>query len=286
MNLRVVQFLPNNDAHAFDEVAEMLVASLADLSHDVEFGINEPSTSRLNIFLGCNLLRPSAALFKYDYIAFQSEQLFEGSPWWKLGNLHPILQRAKAVWDYSPANIEFLSSKGIPAAHLPIGFHPVLQRIRKPIEPPEHDVLFYGSRNERRNTILAGVSALPSQPVVTALFGAYGKQRDAQIARARINMNIHYYEAMVFEAVRVSYLLNNGAFTISESSPAYPWPGVDLPMADALDIPNLCQVYLEDESERNRIAALCREQFADLYPMTKLVEGALSGATVQACNAA
>jgi hypothetical protein len=45
----------------------------------------------------------------------------------------------------------------------------------------------------------------------------YGQARDALVARARIQLNVHYYEAKVFEVVRVSYLLANGRFVVSET---------------------------------------------------------------------
>jgi len=37
-------------------------------------------------------------------------------------------------------------------------------------------------------------------------FGVYGKERDEFIARSKLLLNIHYYSAKIFEAVRVSYL--------------------------------------------------------------------------------
>ncbi|MHC4843687.1 MAG: hypothetical protein ACYTEE_07795, partial [Planctomycetota bacterium] len=51
---------------------------------------------------------------------------------------------------------------------------------------------------------------------VEALFGVYGVERDHYISRAKIVLNIHFYETKVFEIVRVSYLLANKKFVISE----------------------------------------------------------------------
>jgi hypothetical protein len=52
---------------------------------------------------------------------------------------------------------------------------------------------------------------------VESAFGCYGEERDALIARARIVLNVHYYESKVFEVVRVSYLLANRKCVLSES---------------------------------------------------------------------
>ncbi len=67
---------------------------------------------------------------------------------------------------------------------------------------------------ERRQDILA---ALRQRGIHTeVLFGAYGTRRDRAIARAKIVLNMHYHESKVFEVVRVSYLLANGRFVVSE----------------------------------------------------------------------
>ena len=50
------------------------------------------------------------------------------------------------------------------------------------------------------------------------MFGAYGKERDDLIARAKVVLNVHFYEAKVLEMVRVSYLLANRCCVLSEIS--------------------------------------------------------------------
>jgi hypothetical protein len=51
------------------------------------------------------------------------------------------------------------------------------------------------------------------------LFGVYGEQRDAIIARSKLVLNIHYYPAKIFEIVRISWLLANAVCVVSEDSP-------------------------------------------------------------------
>ena len=51
---------------------------------------------------------------------------------------------------------------------------------------------------------------------VEAVFGAYGAPRDHLISVSRLILNLHYYEAKVFEIVRVSYLLANRRAVVSE----------------------------------------------------------------------
>jgi hypothetical protein len=90
---------------------------------------------------------------------------------------------------------------------------PELTRI-KPAPEEDIDILLYGSLNERRLNILKQLHNIGLK--VEALFGVYGKQRDHYISRSKIVLNIHYYEAKVFEIVRVYYLLANKKFVISE----------------------------------------------------------------------
>ena len=68
--------------------------------------------------------------------------------------------------------------------------------------------------NGRRRAILEALSALGLR--VHVAFGVYGEQRDRLVARSKVILNIHYYQAKVFEIVRVSYLLANRCCVVSE----------------------------------------------------------------------
>ena len=61
----------------------------------------------------------------------------------------------------------------------------------------------------RRACVINTLSGRPSGANVIPVFGLYGPPRDALIARSKIILNMHLYDAKVFEIVRVSYLLAN-----------------------------------------------------------------------------
>lgn len=123
------------------------------------------------------------------------------------------LFRRHQVWDYSQANAARYPELGLaPPRVVPIGWVPELSRIEPAAE--EIDVLFYGSMNERRRAILEALTARGLR--VHVAFGVYGEARDRLVARSRIVLNIHFYEAKVFEIVRVSYLLANRCCVVSE----------------------------------------------------------------------
>ena len=83
---------------------------------------------------------------------------------------------------------------------MPIGYAPQLTRIAPAAE--DVDVLFVGSLNDRRRTVLDALEAKGAK--VERVFGVYGPERDGWLARAKICLNLHFYEARVFEVVRVS----------------------------------------------------------------------------------
>lgn len=120
------------------------------------------------------------------------------------------------VWDYAKENIALLRRAGLARlALLPICHHPWLTRIPRNMRK-DIDVLFIGSLNERRRKTLQEMHA--AGMAVVSLFNKYGGERDAVMSRAKIMLNMHFYEARIFEAVRVSYYLSNGLCVLSEGS--------------------------------------------------------------------
>ncbi len=64
---------------------------------------------------------------------------------------------------------------------------------------PEIDVLFYGWLNRAPPAILGGLRAAGLK--VVHLFGAYGEERDAAIANAKVLLNLHFYEDSIHELI-------------------------------------------------------------------------------------
>ena len=191
-------------SHAFDEVAIGLHAGFRALGLDAEVVHDSSRLGDVTIVLGCNLLKavapppPDKRL-----ILFNLEQITPNSAW--LTQDYLALLGRYPVWDYSQGNIAELARMGIKAQHCGIGYAPELTRIAP--APEDIDVLFVGSVNERRLIVLKQLAAQGIN--VDARFNLYGAERDAFVARARIVLNVHFYDARLFEIVRVSYLLAN-----------------------------------------------------------------------------
>jgi len=204
---------PPNYIHsqAFDEVALGFNAAFRALGLECEL-VREPSRlGDVTIVLGANLLHAVPVPPGKRLILFNLEQITPGSPW--LTDAYLALLRRYPVWDYSEGNIAELARMGISATHCGIGYVPELTRIMPTTE--DIDVLFVGSVNDRRLTVL---KQLATQGVnVEARFNVYGAERDAFLARSKIMLNVHFYESRLFEIVRVSYLLANRKCVVSET---------------------------------------------------------------------
>ena len=237
---------------AFREVAESLVFALRGLGQDAIHS-SVPVAGRRAIVLGSNLLATHPLPLPPDAILYNLEQIEPGSAWMTPALLD--LFRRHEVWDYSARNAARYAELGLPAPRVvPIGYVPELTRIAPADE--DIDVLFYGSVNERRQAVLSALAARGLR--VHAPFGVYGEERDRLVARARVVLNVHYYEAKVFEIVRVSYLLANRRCVVSERGAAEEeerdFEG-GVAFARYQDLAETCARLCGDPDARGRIAS-------------------------------
>lgn len=259
-------------SQAFAEVAASTHQALLELGHDSIVSNRLDNRRRRHIVLGANLLPRHPQALPADAIVFNLEQVTPGSKWFTDAYLQ-ILSRHH-VWDYSDGNIAALRALGIPAAHVPIGFAPGLARIER--QPEDIDVLFYGSLNERRRRILDELRARGLR--VEAAFGLYGRERDALIARARIVLNMHFYESKVFEIVRVSYLLANGVCVVSEAGAD---PALEAPFAAGIAfepyerLAERCAALVADPVTRSQVALRGQQLFRNM-PMAPGLAAAIA----------
>ncbi len=271
---------PPGYAHAavFDDITASLCGALVDLGHAAQIVRDPSAIAGQAIVLGANLLamRPDVlASLPSDAIIYNLEQIDPGSPWCGR-ELIDLLSRSR-VADYSPLNIDRLEELGVHgAALLEVGHHPSLERIDPLRGNEDIDVLFYGSLNDRRSRVLEQLQHAGA--AVHHAFGVYGAERDALIARSRIVLNVHHFNARVFEIVRVSYLLANGCFVVSETGDDQ---HLESPFADGVafapyeDLAETCLAFLANPSARTSVAERGRAAFR-ARPQTTFTETALA----------
>jgi hypothetical protein len=250
------------------DVARLLFFSFESLGHRVTLQTNSFDPAATNIVIGYERLPPDAIPPGVRYIPYQLEQMStEGA------NVTPlmiqILRSAAEIWDYNPQNAQALAQLGVRHVKLlPLGFHDKLATIPPAVE--DIDVLFYGMMNPRRMNILEQIAGLCS---VRHLQFVYGPDRDAWISRAKLVVNIHFYEAKVAEQVRVSYLLNNRRCVVSETSQ---WdPLADLCVTAPYEhLAQTCIDLVKNALRRLEIARSAFERFRQ-RPMTEYLRQVL-----------
>jgi len=246
---------------AFREIAETLQFGLRSLGHTAEIRENAVDPGATNIILGAHLL-PASALRQLpeEAIIYNLEQLGGA----RLSPEYYELGRRHRIWDYDLANLaqwNELHCKYSPV-HVPIGYVPELKRIAAR-QPQDIDVLFYGSLNERRNRILDQLGN--SGVKVHKLFGVYGEQRDALIARSKLVLNIHFYQTKIFEIARMSYLLANAKAVVTEGLPSTATEhGLDggLLVVPYDSLVEACLLLLRHEEERRALETRGFELFS------------------------
>ena len=255
MRFAVAIASPPNFQHskAFDEVAEGLHHALLALGHDSVVTDRLDLDDRRTIVLGGNLLIRNGLTPPKNPIFYNLEQLGDDLPSMTLPGFFDLFRRYP-TWDYSQANIERLAALGLPRpTYVPVGYVPELTRI--PAAPEDIDVLFYGASYERRYAVLRDLHDRGLR--VKWLSGVYGASRDAWIARSKIVVNIHYWEAKIFEITRVSYLLANKRAVVSERG-ADPTLERDLEsgvaFADYDGLVDRCVELVGDERARRELA--------------------------------
>ena len=213
-NICVIQPAGYIHFHAFDEVVDLIKYSMTELGMACSVTANEVLQDSINIIVGSHLIPATETVhFPASSIILNTEPLFSQQ---NMGWSERVVDFASVhkVWDYNARNIENLKARGIVNAQLmQIGYQSELERVQKSPQQ-DIDVMFYGSYNERRQAILAQLRERGLN--VASLFGVYGEERDAFVSRAKVVLNMHYYDQHVFEIVRVFYLLTNSKVVVAE----------------------------------------------------------------------
>lgn len=277
-SFNIVLICPPGYGHAmaFWEVGVLLEAALGDLGFSVKLQSNRFESDATNIVLGYHLLAEAdgraLAASGVKYICYQLEQFSPESGWITPLGLD-VLRGGVAVWEYARGNLAVLEKEGVgQVKYLPLGYHRKLESIRPlPEDQKTIDVLHYGSLNERRRAVLG---RLRPHCRVEELMGVYGSQRDAAIARARLVLHIHYFQAKLAAQVRVSYLLNNGIPVVSEASEEEPFAGMieTVPYDQLVD---RCLRLLAAPAERAALGARGQRLFRE-RPMVENLRRVLS----------
>jgi hypothetical protein len=227
-NFNICHVAINKFHRIYDDLIASLAGGLVELGHDCSVTRNGYVAGATNILVGSTIFasRHQGLPDRFrgrPYIVYQLEQLDdrqgllkEWPEYWEL------LTNASAIWDYAPSSTAYLRARDLKDVfYVPPSYHPSLEAFR-PADTQDIDVLFYGSPHDRRIRImqelqLRGVKAL-------YLHSKVGADRNDFIRRARIILNIHAWDGLdMLETIRISFVLANRCFVISESSDHNPY---------------------------------------------------------------
>lgn len=150
------------------------------------------------------------------YIAFQMEQSVSSR--WFTEDYFNRLKNARFVFDYSLTNIEYLHNHEIPFGQLyymPIGTLSETKSDTTVAQTSyEYDVAFYGDPNcDRRKAFLQKLQEHFNVKVISEVFG---DELHNELKKAKIIVNIHYYENALLETTRLYECLSLGKLVVSE----------------------------------------------------------------------
>lgn len=256
--IRIVRISPEGYAHyrVFDEVVDSLLFSLIECGIAACVVDNEFDPRVLNIVIGAHLLSDAQLdALPQNVIVYNFEQFDRHSAWMRTSYINAL--SSHRCWDYSRYNIAALTRLRADASpeFVPLGYVPLLTRLPKNSGAEENiDVLFYGCLNPRRKKILDALAG--EGYTVHIAYGVYGAERDSLIGRAKLVINIHYYESHIMEAVRLSYLMANSKAVVSEcadDTEVYPHyrDGISLVAYD--ELVNACRDLLANSAKRQQL---------------------------------
>ena len=273
MNLRIVTIVPAGYPYsgAFDELVNLFKSALESANYTCDTSINNFSRDKLNIVLGGHLLPMNAIPGGIQYIIYQTEQIERVRKRFPavFNAFMSTMEGAMAVWDYSKSNVDYLNSRGINISHLPPGYHPALESINGSHDK-SIDVLFYGKKKNRRIELLENISS-HEEINFRYLTDVYGAERDRYIAKSKIVLNVHAHDKQALESIRLSYLLNNRVFVITEKSQDDPYISIPIIRVSSEDFLSASLYYLNNVPERSSCAESCYRAFVDHFPMQKMV---------------
>jgi hypothetical protein len=155
-------------------------------------------------------------ILKCNYFLFQTEQvntLEKSKKYLDNGAMKLVMQHAKKIYDYSFDNMQFYSNF-LKVEYMPFICNANLYEERE----KTIDILFYGTLNYRRYLILETLKQLFPDLKIEIYDKLFGQDLKDKITKAKIILNLHYYENSVLETARIFEALNYNVHIISENN--------------------------------------------------------------------
>ena len=188
-------------------IAQNLSEELQRLNFSVAITNNPINTDKLHIILFSFLLPQ----LPKNYILYQLEQIGKSN---NLTNkIQDDIKNSLLTLDYSKVNISkyIIHKKNISYQMMPIS-----NKIIEYYPEYSYDVIFFGTLNEHRRKILEYLSK--QNIVVANTDNIFGDNLYFHVKKAKIVLNLHYYDDAILEVARLNEILKYNTLIISENS--------------------------------------------------------------------
>ncbi len=131
------------------------------------------------------------------------------------------------IWDFSARNVAAWKAAGRRATHVPIGWHPSMERFAmRPWSERDIDVVFCGCVNPRRQLVIDALRDRGLAVRVIAPGEAYGAERDEILSRSKVALNLLFHLDGTFPVLRAAHAAANRLPMIHEWADEMPsWVG-------------------------------------------------------------
>lgn len=172
-----------------------------------------------------------------------------------------------AIWDFSARNVELWKAAGRDAVHVPVGYHPSMERFTmRPWEERDIDVVFTGCLNDRRIAILNELAGRGLNVVTVGPTEEYGASRDAILARSKMALNMLFHDGGTYPVLRAAHAAANKLPMLSEAAPEMPeW--LHAPAVPYSELADRAVSFLRSQYEVEHCAESTYEMFKG-EPMT------------------
>ena len=198
---------------------------------------------------------------------------------------------ALAMLDINSLGVAGYRAHGLRCFHLPLGYHPMLERSTSPAGERDLDLCLLASLTERRERFLADhadffaahrchLRLVPLEFAKTEATRSYlsNEARNALLQRSKILLNVHYSKLRYFEWHRMLVGLANGCCIITETCEGFAplVAGRHFVMVEKEALVRTCAYYLEHPAEREAIARAGRDFIREHLTQASSCAGCLS----------
>jgi len=232
---------------AFDDAVSMIAGAAKELGLSCSQGYSEgPGT---NIVIGSNVMAEIGRSPPPGAILYTFEQHASGSHWATPSQIKYL--KGSSLWSYDPVVTRRLAGYGLYPRNVPVRYCAAWETMPKAEE--DIDVAFFGSPSEYRTTILRQMRGYGLNVYSEK---AYGQQRDAIYARAKVCLSLASHHTPVLQTLRIGYLLANRRCVVSDpfqSPELYP-EASSLEVVDPSQVADRCRELVANPKARATIA--------------------------------